>query len=127
MGGHLHVCLTHNSGLSSAVTFSCIMGSLLQVLLWEIRTHSNMASMLSSYLFSLVVTKTGKKKGRLPLLNLNTKITFLFPLTEILRSDFYLFIYLFRGVSYPLLSPKSSSMGTANMGLSPRELIFIMD
>lgn len=51
------ICLTHNSGLISAVTFSCIMGSLLQVLLWEIRTHSNMASMLSSYLFSLVVTK----------------------------------------------------------------------
>lgn len=51
-------CLTHNSGLSRAVTFSCIIGSSLQALLWEIRTHSNMASMLSSYLFSLVMTKS---------------------------------------------------------------------
>lgn len=55
------ICLTHNSGLISAVIFSCIMGSLLQVLLWEICTHSNMASMLSSYLFSLEVTKVNIK------------------------------------------------------------------
>lgn len=50
------ICLTHNSGLISAVAFSWIMGSLLQVLLWEICAHSNMASKLSSYLFSLEVT-----------------------------------------------------------------------
>lgn len=30
-------------------------------------------------------------------------------------------------LSYPVLSPRSSSMGTASMGLSPSKLIFFMD
>lgn len=53
-------CLTHSSGLSRAVIFSCIIGSLLQALLWDIRTHSNMASILSSYLFSLEIDAKNK-------------------------------------------------------------------
>lgn len=53
--------LTQSSGLSRAVSFSCIMGSLLQALLWDIRTHSNMASMFSSYLFSLEATQSNMR------------------------------------------------------------------
>lgn len=30
-------------------------------------------------------------------------------------------------LAYPMLSPRSSSIGTASMGLRPRELIFSMD
>lgn len=45
--------LTHSSGLTRAVIFSCIMGFLLQPLLWDMCTHSSMATRLSSYRRSL--------------------------------------------------------------------------
>lgn len=57
-----NICLTHSSGLSRAVIFSCIIGSLLQALLWDIRTHSSMASMLSSYLFSLEMINSNNSR-----------------------------------------------------------------
>lgn len=88
--------------------FSCIMGSLLQALLWDMRTHSNMARMLSSYRFSLVVTRKKQNVASVPK-----------TLGRIQNEQ--------KNQSHPVVSPTSSSMGTASMGLSPSELIFSMD